>query len=250
MSTVLVTGGSGTLGRELVPLLEAAGHDLRVLSRKPGKGTHTGDLTTGIGVAEATDGAEVIVHAASDTRRWGRADVDQTRNLVRAAATGAAGHIIYVSIVGIDSIPLYYYLRKLACEGVIGSSGVPYTIFRATQFHELIELLLRAVARLPVAPLPLDFKFQTVAAKDVAPRLVELVAAGPIGRAPDFGGPEVFSLGELATAWQAAGHTLPKIMRLPVPGRVGDAFRLGLNTCPENANSGETWAEFVARRPN
>jgi uncharacterized protein YbjT (DUF2867 family) len=248
MSTILVTGGSGVLGSLVVPLLSDAGHDVRVLSRRPGAGTHTGDLATGAGVDEATDGTDVIVHCASDTRHFGRQDVEQTRTLVEAAA-GSAEHIVYISIVGIDSIPLYYYVRKLACEGVIATSGIPYTIFRATQFHQLIEYLLNGVRRLPVAPLPLDFRFQPVAAREAAARLAELVEAGPAGgRAPDMGGPEVHTLSELAATWQAAGLPPRKIVRLPVPGRVGDAFRRGLNTCPDLATGVETWAEFVASR--
>ena len=107
---------------------------------------------------------------------------------------------------------------------------------------------LQGVARLPVAPLPLDFKFQPVAAREVAARLAELVAAGPSGRAPDMGGPEVHTLREMVTIWQAAGLPPRKIVRLPVPGGVGEAFRRGLNTCPDLATGHETWAAFVASR--
>jgi nucleoside-diphosphate-sugar epimerase len=107
MSTLLVTGGTGALGRHIVARLRERGDDVRVLSRRPGAGTHVGDLSTGEGVAEAARDAELVVHAASDTfRRLGRSDLDQTRNLLDAAKD--ANHLLYVSIVGIDSIPYVY----------------------------------------------------------------------------------------------------------------------------------------------
>jgi uncharacterized protein YbjT (DUF2867 family) len=114
VAVVLVTGGTGRLGTHLVPILRGRGHDVRVLSRRAGAGTHVGDLTSGEGLAEAAAGAELVLHAASDERRLGRPDLEQTRRVV--AAAGAARHLLYVSIVGIDAIPLAYYKHKLACE--------------------------------------------------------------------------------------------------------------------------------------
>src|SRR2546429_5743133 len=121
---ILVTGGTGALGRVLVALLREGGHEVRVLSRRTGA-----DLLTGAGLAEALDGTDVIVHCATD----GRHDVDATRNLI-AAASGQ--HLVYVSIVGIDRIPFPYYRLKLACERLVEECGLPWTTLRATQFHD------------------------------------------------------------------------------------------------------------------
>ena len=85
MSTVFVTGGTGALGRHVVTRLQERGDEVRVLSRRWGAGTHVGDLNTGAGVADAARGAELVVHAASDTRRFGRADLRQTEHLLKAA---------------------------------------------------------------------------------------------------------------------------------------------------------------------
>ena len=108
LSVVLVTGGTGTLGRHAVRLLQERGHEVRSLSRRGG--THRGDLSTGAGVPEALAGAELVLHAASDARRrFGRADPALTRNLLAAARGAGVRHLLYVSIVGIDRIPYPYY---------------------------------------------------------------------------------------------------------------------------------------------
>jgi len=244
VSTVLVTGGTGALGRHIVDRLRQRGDEVRVLSRRPGVGTHIGNLSTGEGIADTARGAELIVHAASDTRRLGRADVAQTNNLLQAA--GGASHLLYVSIVGLDSIPYVYYRRKLECEQVIASSRIPYTILRATQFHELIGWLLRASERLPLAVLPLDFRFQTIAAAEVAERAAGLAVSQPAGTIVNIGGPEVLTLGQMAELWRTERGRPRRMVRLPLAGRLARAFREGRNTCPEQAEGTQTWTQFVA----
>lgn len=247
MSTVLLTGGTGGLGRHVAASLRERGDEVRVLSRRPGAGTHEGDLSTGAGLADAARGADLVVHAASDTRRLGRADLAQTENLLKAARD--ANHLLYVSIVGIDAIPYVYYRRKLAGERAIASSTAPYTILRATQFHELIAFLLRGAERLPLAPLPLDFRFQSVAAAEVATRIAELIHAEPRNQTIELGGPEVLTLGQMAELWRTGRGRPRRLVRLPVPGKIGRAFREGRNTCPEHAEGIQTWAQFVASDP-
>ncbi|MET7770160.1 SDR family oxidoreductase [Nocardia sp. NPDC005366] len=244
MSTVLITGGTGALGTRIVDRLRRDGHQLRVLSRRAGAGTHLGDLNTGAGVAEAAAGADLIVHAATDSRRLRCPDPVQTEHLLRAV--GDARHLLYISIVGIDQIPFRYYRGKLACERLIADSGVPYTILRATQFHELLAAAIGAAARLPLAPLPLDFRFQPVATADVATRIAELLDGEPVGTAADFGGPEVLTLGQLVEIWRAAHGGPRRTVRIPLPGRIAGGFRRGVNTCPEHRDGTETFAQFVA----
>ncbi|WP_067842339.1 SDR family oxidoreductase [Nocardia lijiangensis] len=244
MGNILVAGGTGALGKHIVALLRREGHDVRVLSRRPGAGTHVGDLRTGEGVAEAVAGVDAVVHAASDFRKSGGPDVEQTRNLL-AAATGV-DHLLYISIVGIERIPYRYYRNKLACEQLITESAVPHTILRATQFHELIAAIMYRVERLPIAPLPTDFRFQPVAATDVAARAAELIQGPPLGRATDFGGPEVLTLGELAQTWRTIRSRPRRVVRIPAPGEIARAFREGRNTCPDHTDGTQTWAQFVA----
>ena len=244
MGVVLVTGGTGTFGSKLVPLLARRGHEVRVLSRRAGRGTHTGDLVSGDGLAAAASGADLVVHAATDNgARIGRTDVEQTEHLL--AAVGDCEHLLYLSIVGIDRIPFGYYQRKLACERLIEASSVPYTVLRATQFHELLALALTAASRLPVVPLPADWRFQSVAAAEVAGRVAELLDGEPAGRAADFGGPEALTTWQMVDGWRAVSGQPRAVISVRVPGRASRAFTEGRNTCPDHADGAQTWTEFL-----
>jgi uncharacterized protein YbjT (DUF2867 family) len=242
MSCVLVTGGSGVLGRHVVASLRERGDDVRVISRRPGAGTHRGDLATGEGVREALDGVELVVHAASNAPS-GRTDLRQTQTLLEAARH--VQHLLYISVVGIDAMPYGYYKRKLACERAIADSEIPHTILRATQFHQLLERALRAFSRLPLAPLPLSWQVQPVAAGEVAQRIAALLASEPVGRAEDFGGPEVLDCHQVVQIWRAHNHRPRAVINLPAPGRTARAFRLGLNTTPDHAEGKQTWTQYI-----
>jgi uncharacterized protein YbjT (DUF2867 family) len=235
----MVTGGTGVLGRHAVRVLGERGHGVRVASRRTGV-----DLTARGAVDEAMRGADLVLHAASDTRRLGARDPEQTRNLLAACA--GVRHLLYVSIVGIDAIPYRYYRRKRECEQLVEQSSVPHTILRATQFHELIDGALTVLGRLPLAPLPLSAKGQPVGAVDVAARCAELLEGEPLGRAPDFGGPELLTLRQMIELWPGRIRALP----LPTVGRVLKGFRAGLNTAPEHADGIQTWAQYLSlQRP-
>jgi uncharacterized protein YbjT (DUF2867 family) len=239
--TILVTGGTGLLGRHTVPLLEAAGHDLRVLSRS--SGDHIGDLTTGAGLAAAFAGVDTVLHLATST---GAKDVQQTQNLVDAARAAGVSHVIYISIVGVDVVPYPYYRSKLASEQVIEASGIPFTILRATQFHSFIVMLIELQRRLPVL-LSLDIPDQPIAVEEVAQRLAELVEAGPAGRVADIGGPEQLRLREAIDLWQSATGSRKRVWTLPLAGKAIRAFKEGRHMTTLPGYGRETFAEFAAR---
>src|SRR5262245_26485230 len=129
---VLVTGGTGRLGRVLVPLLSAAGHSVRILSRVQRTGPDLraspaiGDLTTDTGLVEAATDIDCIVHLASNSRNAHAVDVEGTQRLIEAARGADVKHLLYVSIVGVDRIPYAYYQAKLEAERLIADSGVPF----------------------------------------------------------------------------------------------------------------------------
>lgn len=254
MKTILVTGGTGTLGRAVVHRLTGTGHDVRVLSRRPAPGDpapyrwFTGDLSTGAGLDAAVSGVDAIVHCATEFPRFGR-DLRGTRNLIDAARRAGSPHLVYVSIVGVDRVPTRYYRVKLAAERLVEGSGLPWTILRATQFHDLVRYMLDLLSRPPVMPVPAGVRVQPVDVADVAARLADLVTAGPAGRAPDMGGPRIQTAGELARAYLRASGRRRPIVPFALPGRVSGGYRAGGHLAPGHADGRITFEEYLAGRP-
>jgi uncharacterized protein YbjT (DUF2867 family) len=255
---LLVTGGTGTLGRLVVARLAEDHVPVRVLSRhghENGGGVEyvTGDLETGAGVDAAVDGVETVVHCAGGPK----GDDDKARSLVRAASRAGVRHVVNVSVIGADRIPVSsgvdramfgYFVSKRAAEKVVAGSGLPWTTLRAAQFHELILLVARAMAKLPVITVPGGFRFQPVAAAEVADRLVELSLGAPSGLVPDIAGPRIEGTGELVREYLRAMRKHRPVLPLPIPGQAARAIRAGANLAPEHADGRQTWAEFVTGR--
>jgi uncharacterized protein YbjT (DUF2867 family) len=255
---VLVTGGTGTLGRLVVPRLQAAGCDVRVLSRHSHEGADgvefvTGDLATGEGIDTAVAGTDVIVHCAGSAK----GDEDKAQRLVRAASRAGTPHLVYISVVGADRIPIAsrldramfgYFGSKLVAERVVADSGLPWTTLRATQFHDLILTTVRPLAKLPVVPAPTRFSFQPIDAGDVADRLVELALGTPSGLVPDVAGPRVYEFAELVRTYLLTRGKRRPMLRLWIPGKAARAIRAGANLAPERAVGRRTWEDFLAER--
>lgn len=237
---VLVTGGTGTVGRIVVDQLRAAGKDVRVLSRgrRPNQRADVehvvGDVQTGAGLDAALDGVDTIVHC-----------VYPTENLVAAAKRAGSPHLLYVSIVGIDRVPFAFYRRMLANERTIAGSGVPWTVLRATQFHDLIAFVLRVLAKPPVMALPSGLKFQPVDVRDVGERLAGLALGEPIGRAPDFGGPQARTLDDLARSYLAIAGRRRPMAPIRLPGKVFGGIRGGGLLTPEHAAGTITFEQYL-----
>lgn len=255
---ILVTGGTGTLGRLVVPRLRDAGHSVRVLSRRDGEVADgvelvTGDLATGEGIDAAVRDAGIVVHLAGSSK----GDEEKTLNLVRAASRARPRHLVYISVVGADRVPVVsgvdralfgYVASKLAAEHVVADSGLPWTTLRATQFHDLLLKTAQGMAKLPVIPVPSGFRFQPVDAGEVADRLVELALGPPAGLVPDLAGPRVYGMGELVRSYLRASGKHRLLVPLRLPGRAARAFRDGANLAPEGAVGRRTWEEFLADR--
>lgn len=249
---VLVTGGTGLLGSLVTPLLREVSRPVRVLSRSPhesGDGVEyvTGDLLTPDGAASAVHGVETIVHLAGAPN--GKGDAEATRNLVRAASGAGTRHLVSISVTGADRVPLAYLRNKLAVEKAVTESGLPYTILRVAQVHDLVLKMVRGMAKLPVVPAPGGLRVQPVDSAEVAARLVELVLAEPAGMVPDLVGPTVYELdGLLRAHLRATGKRRP-LLPVRIPGKAGRAYRAGENLSLEGADVGKrTWEDFLAER--
>lgn len=239
MATVLVTGGTGTLGRHLVPVLEQQGHQVRALSRR--STTFPGDVRTGHGLAGAAEGVDVVIHAASSPFRKAReTEVEGIRNVLRAAGDA---HVVYVSIVGVDRHRFPYYKAKRAAEVEVERHSGPWTIQRGTQFHELLDALLsgRAFVRTP------HLAFQPIAAADFAAVVAAHVETGPAGRAPDAGGPEVLDIRQLAETRRRIAGAAARLVPAPRVGPIGD-YDAGLHLCPERAVGATSWEAWLQAR--
>ena len=254
----LVTGGTGTLGRLVVPRLQAAGFDVRVLSRHSPEGANgaefmTGDLATGPGIDEAVAGTGIILHLAGGMK----GNENETRRLVQAASQAGTRHLIYISVVGADRIPIVsgidramfgYYGSKLAAEQVVAESGLPWTTLRATQFHESMVKLVQQMAKLPVIPVPAGWRFQPIDAGEVADRLVELGLGTPSGPVPDLAGPRVYEMAEMVRTYLHANGKRRLILPIRLPGNANRVFRAGANLAPDRAVGCRTWEDVLVGR--
>jgi uncharacterized protein YbjT (DUF2867 family) len=255
---ILVTGGTGTLGKLVVPRLREAGARVRVLSRQVREADGDvefvrGDLDTGAGIEAAVAGAEIIVHCAGAQK----GDGDKARALVRAASGAGTPYLVNISVVGADRVPqagrldramFGYFGSKLDAEQVVAGSGLPWTTLRATQFHDLWLTVARALARLPAIPVASGVRFQPVDAGEVAARLAELALSPPAGLAPDMAGPRIYPMADLVRSYlRAAGKRRP-LLPMRLPGQAAAAVRAGANLSTERATGLLTWEAFLAAR--
>lgn len=249
-STILVTGGTGTLGSHVLPHLLDSDRRVRVLTRRtgdprPGVDFATGDLVGGEGIREAVQGVDTVLHLAGGYK----SDDVATRNLMREASHAGVRHVVYISVIGADTMPIGWFRTQLAAEREVIESGVPWTMLRAAQFHDLVLKMTQTMAKLPVIPAPGGLRFQPVDARDVAERLVELTLDKPAGRVADLAGPTVYGLGELSRGYLRARGKRRPLLPVRMPGKVGRAYRAGENLSLTGAATGRrTWEDFLAER--
>lgn len=247
ISSVLVTGGTGTLGRLVVPLLRDTGVKVRVLSRSArpsGEGVEyvTGDLLKDEGVGTAVDGVEAVLHLAGGQK----GDDVATANLMRAAKRAGVRHVVYISVIGADRVPLAWLRSKLAAEKAVADSGIPWTTLRTAQFNDLTLKIVRAMAKMPIVPVPGGMRLQPVDARDVAARLVDLTLGPPAGLVPDLAGPTVYGFGDLIRGYLKVTGKRRVFVPIRLPGKAGRAYRAGENLTLAGPDLGKhTWEEFL-----
>jgi uncharacterized protein YbjT (DUF2867 family) len=222
---IAVAGGTGTVGAHVVEVARGRGHEVGVLSRATGV-----DLTTGTGLAARLHGIDAVIDAlsvtttsADESTAFFRATTSALLDAEREAGTA---HHLALSIVGIDRAPEAYYAGKVSQERLVETGDVPWTILRATQFHEFAgQLFDRAkVGPLHVAP---RMRTQPIAAREVAERLVDLAEGAPAGRATDLAGPREEDLPRMIRAYARTRGSRAWIPAINLPGAFGRAQRDG-----------------------
>ena len=241
---VAVAGGTGLVGTLVVAAARRAGHTTTVLSR-----SHGVDLVGGSGLADLLAGVDCVVDVANAPGLSRSASVSffqtATGNLLRAEQDTGVAHHVALSIVGIDRVPSGYYAGKLAQEQLIDDGPVPWTVLRATQFHEFPGQLLTQLKGPGFLPVP-KMRSATVAAVEVAQRLVQIVESGaPAGFAPELAGPEVHEMPDLVRRLLRARGSRRPVIGVRLPGRAGAAMASGgllpLTTAPRGRQTFAQW---------
>jgi uncharacterized protein YbjT (DUF2867 family) len=241
---IVVIGGSGRVGSNVVHRLGAHGHD--PVAASPSTGV---DTITGEGLADVMAGADVVVDV-SNAPVWDDDAVREffttsTRNLLAAERDAGVGHHVAVSIVGADRLPDSGYLRaKVAQEAEIEAGTIPYTILRATQFLEFLPQIVEAGAEGDSVRLSTGL-MQLVGADDVAATVAELATAAPAGGRVELGGPEALGIDAWARRLFAATGDARTVIGDPHARYFGTELHGGELTPGDGARIGtidfETW---------
>ncbi|MBS0342229.1 MAG: NAD(P)H-binding protein [Proteobacteria bacterium] len=258
---VLVTGGTGHLGRDLVARLLAQGRRIRVLARRPGADPRVqwaqGDLATGEGLRQALAGVGCVVHAATFspiaqrgslrlTDLWkspDAVDVHGTRRLLEESRRARVEHFLHVSIVGLDPRASLPYNRvKLAGEMRVRESDLPWSVVRAAPFYYLLASLFSSIRRLPWWVMP-DAVIQPVDTRDAAAYLAECLADPKPGMREEIGGPEIKPLAVFAQEWAAARGLNRRVRSFHVSEIA--AGRMGL-VAAKGRRGAVRWADWLA----
>jgi uncharacterized protein YbjT (DUF2867 family) len=238
MSTFAVIGGTGTVGRHVVAALEGDGAEVRVLTRH--SQAYPVDVSTGAGLDAALAGCDVVVDAGNASSRRPEAGlVGGTRHVLDAGERAGVGHLVTVSIVGIEQLPMGYYQAKLQQEQLVKDGALPWSIVRSTQFHELVNSVLGSMGRWRLSPRA-RIRLQPVAAREAAQVVVAVARAEPRNATVTVAGPEIQNLTSLARTWSQVRHRRGLALPIPVPRRIRRPLTAGALTCPDADERGTT----------
>jgi uncharacterized protein YbjT (DUF2867 family) len=246
---IAIAGGTGTVGRLVTDIVLERGHEPIVLSRSTGI-----DLLTGDGLDAVLAGVDSVIDVSNTQAMSAAAAIryfeTTTRALLAAEERAGVGHHVALSIVGIDGSEkgYGYYQGKLAQERAVAAGAVPWTLLRATQFHEFAQQMTERMRFGPMIVVP-TMRSQPVAAREVAARLVELAAQPPAGRVADLAGPRVERMAELTRRYLRAQGARGRVLEVPLPGAFGRQMRDGsLLAGPDAQVAGPSFVEWLVAR--
>jgi uncharacterized protein YbjT (DUF2867 family) len=252
MKKILVTGGTGLLGKEVVTQLRTLNYEVDVLSSKEnakvseGVGLIKGDLATNKGLTEATENADIIIHCASNPKDTQHVDIDGTRNLFNAINKDKTRHFIFISIINVDKSDYAYYQTKVTVEKMIAESGIPFSILRTTQFHNFVLTILQSFDKNNgQIIIPDGIRFQPIEVKEAAALLVELAQKDPAGLIPGIGGPEVLKFEEMVKIYLKTLHRNDEVKTEHLESEEYERYRSANNIWPFNIYGNITWEKFL-----
>ena len=254
---LLLTGGTGQLGRTLLKGISTGPLRINVMTRNKGVDPSTADLSyitadlSNYGTLETlgTD-YDIVVHCASDPRKSDSIDREGTRNLLKGLKDSSIKHFVYISILGVDKTTYPYYQNKLRAENLIIASGIPYTILRIAQFHNFVHdrILNPVMDGNESFTIPTGLEFQSIDLIDVCEEIQESIKRGPTNSILKIGGPEVLTISEIVEIYE---NTIPINKKITMTTHLNDfqkLFTTGINLCPDHKRGKITWKDYLLKK--
>ncbi|CAF2643448.1 unnamed protein product [Rotaria sp. Silwood2] len=266
MAKILVTGGNGVLGQAVSKLFLSNNTNFLIASRNQKAKTYDNnnaashlnlkwnymDLSKKEGLNKSVNNdIDTILHLASihiQKIDGQPGDIILTKNLLDSIQEKNIKHFVYISIVGIDKIPFSYYKAKLECEHLIKASGIPYTILRATQFHDFVDFVASKLLKFPITIVPKSFKVQPIQVEAVAMELDKIIKESPLNSTYNIGGKKIYNMKEIMDSLLKIRHENKLILNMPAISNVIKGFIKGYNTCGNISLNSNTWEEYLSKK--
>lgn len=248
---ILITGATGTLGKEIIKQLIDTGQ-INVITTKAdvsfaeGVNVIKADITDFKSLQTIVGAADIIVHCASNPADAKRVDLEGTRNILAAINKKRFKHFIYVSIAGVDKSQYPYYVVKREVEKIIEAEGIPFTVLRATQFHDFVLYrMIKPFDNEQGLTIPAGLKFQSIDVTEVAGKVRHLIEAGPNNEIITIGGPEILTIEEMASVYLNILGRADSFKTQMMPGERFEMLRSGINLCGDNRFGKITWRQYL-----
>ncbi|CAF1381512.1 unnamed protein product [Adineta steineri] len=266
MSKILITGGTGVLGRAISEIFRSNQTNFIVGSRNQNTKTYNNmnfnsnldskwvylDLLKNEGFNKCLDNdIDTILHIATVNMQkinGQPGDIILTKNLLNFIEKKNIKHFVYISVVGIDKIPFSYYKGKLECEHLIKTSSIPYTILRSTNFHDFVDAAVSEFLQRPIRIIPKSLKAQPIQVEAVAMELNKIIQGSPLNTTYDIGGKSVYNMKEILDSLMKAHHENKLVINMPAMGKILKGFAKGYNTCNNIQLSSNTWEEYLSKK--
>lgn len=250
MDNILITGATGTLGKEIIKQLAGIGQ-INIISTKENPGfaeqvnSFKADLTD-LESLDTVSTAEIIIHCASNPANAKMVDLKGTENLLTVVDKNKLKHFIYVSIAGVDKSQFPYYMIKRAAEQMVIASGIPFTILRATQFHDFVlNRMIKPFDSGVDLKVPAGLKFQSIDITEVAAKIKQLTVGNPANDIITIAGPEILTIEEMSATYLKTLYRTDPVKTEMMPGERFDMLRSGINLCKEHTFGKITWQQYL-----